>query len=231
MTRTLRSVLPEATVLDYLDQHAGAFTALLTLVLIAVTAYYAFQNRRMVKEMEQTRELSLLPRLSLEFHRLGPATVTLAICNVGPGAALDIDVRMVYEPVEPRQDAVEHRWRRNLMISGAQYDFMPPGGLDSNINGLPVMFRDIRLVGTMTDATGKRHEVDEVFPDLPEWRKVLEGAHQRYVADDPERRLAEALGKRLEGPITGVAREVQMLTRGVYRLVPPQPESDHAGTP
>jgi len=90
------------TVLDFLDQHAGAFAALLTLVLIAVTAYYAFQNRRMVKEMERTRELSLLPRLALEFHRLGSATVTLSICNVGPGAALDVDVRMVYEPVQQR---------------------------------------------------------------------------------------------------------------------------------
>jgi hypothetical protein len=224
-------VLPVATVLDFLDQHAGAFAALLTLVLIAVTAYYAFQNRRMVKEMERTRELSLLPRLALEFHRLASATVTLAIRNVGPGAALDIDVRMVYEPAESSRGTVEHRWRRNLLVSGAQYDFIPPDGLNSNIDGLPATFRDIRLVGSMADATGKRHEVDEVFPDLPEWREVLEGAHQRYVADDPERRLAEALGKRLQGPIASVAREVQMLTRGVYRLVPSQPESDHAGTP
>jgi hypothetical protein len=37
----------QATVIDYLDRHAGALTALLTAVLIIVTVYYALQNRRM----------------------------------------------------------------------------------------------------------------------------------------------------------------------------------------
>jgi hypothetical protein len=89
-----------ATIIDYLDDHAGAFTALLTAVLIAVTTYYAAQNRRMVKEMAATRELSILPKLALEFLRLGPTAMDVLVKNVGPGPALDIEVRLILEPRE-----------------------------------------------------------------------------------------------------------------------------------
>jgi hypothetical protein len=212
--------------IGYLDQHAGAFTALLTLVLIAVTAYYAAQNRRMVREMEQTRELSLLPKLSLEFHRLGPVTVTLAIRNVGPGAALDIDVHMIYEPAVQGGVLVRSRWRRNILVSGGGHDFFPPGGLDDNLNRLPATYQEIRLVGSMRDAAGKRHEVSEVFANLPEWREVLHEARQRFASDDPERRLADAFVDRFRAPIRGLTSELQSLTRGVSRLAPSPLERD-----
>jgi hypothetical protein len=218
--------LPSATILDYLDQHAGAFTALLSLVLIVVTAYYALQNRRMVKEMERTRELSLLPKLALEFHRLGPVTVTLAIHNVGPGSALDVDVRMIYKPADERGVAAERLWRRNVLVSGGRYDFFPPGELGDSINSVPATYSEIRLVGSMRDANGTRHEVDEVFADLPKWREVLRSAGQRFASDDPERRLADAFADRFRAPIASVSKELQALTRGVGRLVPPEPRQD-----
>ena len=61
------------TSIDYLDDHTGAFTALLTAVLILVTIYYSYETRHMVTEMAKTRELAILPKLALEFRRLGPA--------------------------------------------------------------------------------------------------------------------------------------------------------------
>jgi hypothetical protein len=47
-----------ASIVSSLDQHQGAATAVLTAVLVAVTVYYAVQNKRMVGEMQQSRELA-----------------------------------------------------------------------------------------------------------------------------------------------------------------------------
>jgi hypothetical protein len=215
-------VIPPATVIDYLDTHAGAFTALLTAVLILVTVYYAVQNQRMVGEMRKTRELALLPKLALEFHHLAPAVVSLAVKNVGPGAALGIDVRVIYEPIGEAASE-ERRWRRNVLVSCEQHDFRPPGELNDNINALPEHYRMIRLVGSMRDAAGKAHDVDEVFENLADWREVLHASGQRYVAE-PERRLADALGKKLEGPLRTLAQRLQGITTAVRELTPPSPE-------
>jgi hypothetical protein len=223
-------VLHIATVIQYLDKHSGAFAALLTLALIGVTGYYAVQNRRMVKEMIRTRELSILPKLALDLHRLAAPVVTVAVKNVGPGAALNVDVRLIYDPREATSKAVERRWRHNVLVSGATYDFLPPGDLNANIDGLPATYRQIRLIGSMRDAAGKLHIVDESFADLPEWRAVLEGVHQRFVHDDPERRLAEAFAKNLKDAAKPIATQLEALNHSVGRLVPPgsRAESDVA---
>lgn len=183
-----------ATVIDYLDKHAGALTATLTLVLIVVTVYYAIQTARTVAEMRRTREAAILPKLALEFHRLGPTAMTVAVVNVGPGAGVDIDLEVIYEKKDGT-NSEKRRWRQNVLASGEQRDFLPPGDLNDNLNTLTATYREVRLEGTMRDAAGNEHAIDEVFSDLPEWRKVLGGAHQRWLAADPERRWAEAFAK------------------------------------
>jgi hypothetical protein len=220
-------MIPSATVIDYLDAHAGAFTALLTAVLIIVTVYYAVQNHRMVTEMRKTRELALLPKLALELHRLAPVVVTIAVKNVGPGPAFGIDVRVTYEPIA-NSAPEERRWRRNVLVSGEQHDFFPPGELNDNLNSLPARYRAIRLVGSMTDAAGKAHAVDESFSDLNEWREVLHAASERFVAD-PERRLADELGKKLERPLGALAQRLQGISTAIGTLTPPSADDTDDG--
>jgi hypothetical protein len=207
-------VIPSATLINYLDDHAGAFTALLTAILIIVTAYYAVQNRRMVRELAAARELTVLPKLALEFLRLGPAAMDVLVSNVGPGPALDVDVRLVFEP-RPGGNAgrEEHRWRRNLLAPGEQKDFLPPGDLNDNLNRLPREYQEVQLVGSMKDVLGKAYVVDEVFADLAAWREML--GRERFVGL-PERELAEAFAKKFDGSlkalnqsITGVASALQ----------------------
>lgn len=72
---------------------------------------------------------------------------------------------------------------------------MPPGELNNNLNRLPEEYGEIRLTGSMRDAKGNAHEVDEVFADLPEWRELL--SRERFVGL-PERELAEAFKKSFE---------------------------------
>jgi hypothetical protein len=211
--------MPVATLIDCLDDHAGAFTALLTAVLIIVTAYYAVQNRRMVKELAAARELSILPKLALEFLRLGPTAMDVLIRNVGPGPALDLDVRLIFEP-RPGGTAgrEERRWRRNLLAPGEQKDFLPPGSLNDNLNRLPQEYQEVRLVGSMKDAVGKTHAVDEVFADLPEWRGML--GRERFVTL-PERELAEAFAKKFDGSLRGLNESVIEVARALDRLREP----------
>ena len=217
---------PVEDIVDYLDQHQGATAALLTAALVLITVYYALQNRRMVAEMRRARGLAILPKLALDFHRLGPTTVTLAIKNVGPGAALEVDIKVTWEPLGVGEQT-ENRWRRNVLAPGEQADFMPPGtDLNGNIDSLPAKYRRVRLVGSMVDAAGERHDVSEVFDDLPEWREVLGDAHQRFVAADPERRLAEALHKQFEAQLNALVTGTGEVARAVQRLAPSEGEDD-----
>ncbi|MFL5913054.1 MAG: hypothetical protein ACJ768_21110 [Gaiellaceae bacterium] len=220
-------MLVASTVLDFLDQHQGSSSALLTAALVLVTCYYAWQNRRMVAEMARTRELAVLPKLSIEFLRLGPAAMDVAIKNVGPGPAIAIDVRLAFEArngVPGRSE--ERRWRQNILAPGEQKDFLPPGDLNANLDTLPERFQRIRLIGTMRDATGKTHAIDEVFDDLPEWREVLGGARQRFVGL-PERELAQAFEKRFETPLRDLNRHLGEISRALNRAVPsPDPWGD-----
>lgn len=218
--------MPLATVIDWLDEHSGASTALLTAVLVLVTLYYAVQNRRMVAEMRRARNAAVMPKLGLEFHRLGPTAMTVAIRNVGPGAALDLDVRVVFEPREAGQEAPEFTWRRNVLSPGEQFDFMPPGELNNNLNTLPATYCALRLVGSMKDATGAAHNIDEAFSDLPEWRSVLGDARQRFTEPEPERRLAEALYKKFEPRMNELIRGLGAVATAVNRLAPERPRDD-----
>ena len=214
-------------IVGWLDEHQGAVIAFLTLALVAVTTYYAVQNRRMVKELSKTRELSVLPKLALEFLRLGPTAMDVLVKNVGLGPALEIDVRLIFEPLPNSETPVETpvedcRWRRNILAPGEQKDFFPPGDLNDNLNRLPREYKEIRLIGTMKDATGKTHVIDEAFSDLSGWRSTL--GRERFVGL-PERELADALGKKLERPLGQLSRQLGAVAGAVHALRPP-PEED-----
>jgi hypothetical protein len=218
--------MPLASFIDTLDKHQGTSTAVLTAVLVIVTIYYAAQNHAMVKEMKRARDAALLPKLALDFHRLGPTAMTIGIKNVGPGAALDIDVRTLWDPIAAGT-VPERRWRRSILVPGEQADFMPPGEtLNDSLNSLPARYNRVRLVGTMKDAARKAHTVNEVFDDLAEWRDVLASAHQRFTYPDAERRLAEELDKKFKGPLADLGRGIDNVAASLTALAPQQQEDD-----
>lgn len=129
-----------------LDRHQGASTAILTAALVAVTVFYAWQNRKMVGEMKKARDATILPKLALDLHTLGPTVFDLAIKNVGPGAALDIDVQTEWMPVDESAAAPGVRWRRNILSPGGQVELFPPGELSGNHESLPETYKEVRQV-------------------------------------------------------------------------------------
>jgi hypothetical protein len=216
-----------ATAIDYLDKHAGAFTAMLTVVLIGVTVWYTILNRRMVTEMGKTRALSILPKLAVEFEHIGPAVMDVAIKNVGPGPALAVDVELIFDPADQKAQLTIRRYRQNVLAPGEQQAFAPPGALDGNLDTLPRTYRAIRLTGSMKDASGQGHVVNETYDNLAEWRDLLHNANRLWSPPEPERRLADALSKKFEPPLRNLTAQVQGVASAVHRLVPPEPPDNH----
>lgn len=205
-----------ATILGFFDKHQGSSTVILTAALVAVTAFYAWQNRKMVSEMKKARDAAILPKLALDFHPIGPDVVDLAIRNVGPGAAIDIDIRTEWVPVDASAPAPGARWRRNIMSPGEEVQLFLPTKGDRNLKALSETYKEVRLVGAMADAAGNPHEVDERFEDLPEWVRLLKDAHQSWKPPEPERRTADAMYSKFERPLkdlTNAAREIARAVR------------------
>jgi hypothetical protein len=67
------------TGLDWLDSHAGSATALATVVLVAVTVYYAWWSRRLVRETHLTLQAAARATLQTRLDRISE------ICIREPG--------------------------------------------------------------------------------------------------------------------------------------------------
>ncbi len=162
----------------------------LTAALVAVTTYYAVQNHRMVSEMRASRKLTVLPKLAAELNVLGPQHADILLRNVGPGPALDVDVMIVLEPTSPATLTPDkRRFRAKVMAPGEQHEFLPQsperGGMVA-IDTLTMHYSAVRVRGTMRDALGDVHQVDEAMEDLAEWRQLRFAAGRRRVPDPVE---------------------------------------------
>jgi len=207
-----------ADLFDFLDQHQGASTAILTFALVAVTIFYALQNRKMVREMKKARDAAVLPKLALDMHALGPNLFDLAIKNVGPGAALDIDVRTEWVPIDESASPPGARWRRNVMASGEQVELFPPDKRSGGMESMPDIYEEVRLLGEMRDAVGNRHQVDERFEELPEWGQLVKEAQQSWKPPEPERRAAEAMHKKFDQPLKSLTKAADEIARAIREV-------------
>lgn len=168
--------------------------AILTLALVLITGYYAWQNRNMVNEMRLAREASARPHLALCFEPLGPMNVMVGLINLGPGAALSIDLTIVFHSREGSDfSGQSRRWRGELLAPGAQRDFFLPdsaGGMMS-IQQLAAAVDRIAMTGTMLDVLGVEHPISGEIGALDEWDELLRNAHERYKEPSLEKLVKE----------------------------------------
>ncbi len=89
----------------YLNQNAGAVTALATIALLLVTGWYAWTTSALLKEARQTRLLSNQPRIVayLRVHEVHTNIVQLCIANLSSAAAIGVSasIHKVAEWPEP----------------------------------------------------------------------------------------------------------------------------------
>jgi hypothetical protein len=175
-------------------------TAVLTGALVLITGYYAWQNRKMASEMAAARQISVLPKLVIEWTMASPVFGFPTLKNVGPGAALDVDVTISFEHLRPEGQSETRKWTASVMVPGEERQFLPPspptGGL-MDTEALAATYSRIILGGSYRDALGEPHTAEDSLSDIAEWRSMSKTAHARWDDPDPTKRLAKELAKRL----------------------------------
>jgi hypothetical protein len=166
-------------------------------VLVLVTAYYAWQTREMAKEMRSARLLSMLPKLVLDVKMIGPTFGDVVVRNVGPGAAIDADLTLTFEGSESAERE-ERQWLAHVIAPGENHEFLPAHGI-GGMDDLVAKHPTIALEGKIRDAFGQTHVVDERI-DVAEFWGRLENANERWVenADRKVVRELEKIRKELE---------------------------------
>lgn len=184
--------------------------AILTGVLVIVTAFYAWQTRQMVAEMERARSASILPRIAVSMHVVGPMVGWVRLTNVGPGPALDVAATIALEP-----NGFEIGWQAHVVAPGETHDFNPtpldePDAQLGYINRLTERFDHVRLDATYKDALGSSHETHESI-EIRNWWASL-GKARHLVTHDYSAETVKELEKIGKG-VNKLAGEAEQLRR------------------
>ena len=160
-------------------------------LLVLVTTYYAWHTRQMAQEMRAARLLSLLPKLVLDVEMIGPTFGDVVVRNVGPGAAVDADLTIIFESSDPAERE-ERRWLAHVVAPGQKHEFLPGSGIGS-MDALVTKHPTIALSGTLRDALGQKHTVAERIDVAPAWARLRE-ANVRWE-ESTDRRVVRELEK------------------------------------
>lgn len=126
-----------------------------TIVLIIINIIYAWQNRQVVKEMQETRKAEFLPNLKAKLSWLGPTFIILQITNFGKGPAMNVKAEVTFEP------SGEKRTFEPSIISPNESIriFLPEGNIEKI---LEKPFR-INIKGEYEDIFNKTFKLDETI--------------------------------------------------------------------
>lgn len=205
-------------------------TVSLTAALVGATAYYAWQNRHMVREMAATRAVSVMPKLALEWHGVNPTISFVKLVNVGPGPALNADIEVVFVPkdADGSPPADHRRWKTSVVASGEQQTFLPKGtnGGIADMEQLGNLYDRVELRGAYEDVLGNRHSAEGALNDIAGLRLLQREAHARWQHPEPEQRMAEAFAKKFEHPVKDVTRALSEIAALLRRSnsSPDEPE-------
>ena len=176
-------------------------TEVLTGVLVVVTGYYAWQNRKMAQEMAAARRAAVLPKLVLTWTMVSPVLGFPTVKNVGLGPALDVDICVHFEPLSGHeQRADSRRWTASVVVPGEEKQFLPPrseSGGSMDTEALALTYSQVRLTGVYRDALGEPKDAEDVLLDIADWRRISKEAVARWEEPDPAKRLAKELAERL----------------------------------
>jgi flagellar basal body-associated protein FliL len=84
--------MQESVLIEWLNDNVGAVQATTTIILVAITAYYAWQTKRNVQLLEKTEEETRRPHIAVYITQREEwfNIIDLIIGNYGSGIARDI---------------------------------------------------------------------------------------------------------------------------------------------
>lgn len=159
----------------------------LTLALVLITLFYAWQTRQTVKEMRKARVEVVRPRIVpiVSYDAVGTGCVSVE--NIGTGPALDLKLVLAFEP-----GTAVYRIQLPLLAVGGRRVWNP--GARGNENQEQPYHPDshlpnheyLHLTGSCRDLFGGMHQVDERVPVQGRWQARMLG--QWFEGDTPVER-------------------------------------------
>jgi hypothetical protein len=179
---------------------AGAILTLsATILLVGLTAWYAWETRRIVRSMERDREELLRPVLVFEVVPWTVNLLKLRVQNVGNGAALRIAGQIRTQTTAGEE--VVRPWSYSVLTSQKYEEFGIPMPSNSNladkfnVQTIKELVSSVRAEVTYESVTHARYELNESIP-VPTLLDDWASSGMLATEDHPERimpRIAKAL--------------------------------------
>jgi len=134
--------------------------AIVTIVLVIITGYYAKQTKNTVTAIQKSAELSIQPHLKASINMIGPVAIDLKISNVGNGAAKNIELEFWIET----KDSTKKSWNKPLLMPKEEEEFFIPDeqkGSQFGVDHFKQNQTTIRIQGKYYDILGKEHLIDD----------------------------------------------------------------------
>jgi len=157
-----------------------------TVILVIINAYYAWQVRQTICEMEKARKAEFLPHVRAKLSWLGPVFLVLELTNFGRGPAANIDVQITFLPSKE-----ERFWSQTIMSPGESIRIFLPEG---NIDKVCESSAQISVKGKYEDIFGQTFEINDVI-DTVEFINQTKQLRQLLEKDVP--RLIESIKNEL----------------------------------
>lgn len=126
-----------------------------TIVLIIINIVYAWQNRQVIKEMQETRRAEFIPNLKAKLSWPYPNFLTLQITNFGKGPAMNIKAEVIFQPSEEKRP-----WEASIMSPGESIRILLPEG---RIDKVLEKSSKIILKGEYKDIFNRTFKMDEII--------------------------------------------------------------------
>jgi hypothetical protein len=126
-----------------------------TTVLVAINAFYIWQNRQTVQEMEKARKTEFMPHLRVELSWLGPVYLVLKATNFGKGPATNIEAEIEFFPSKQKR-----KWKASIFAPNETMRIVLP---DGNISRVCNASANISVKGTYQDVFGQKYEITETM--------------------------------------------------------------------
>jgi len=155
-------------------------SVLVTMVLVAINAYYAWQSRETIREMEKSRMADFIPHVRAELSWLGPVFLVLKATNFGKGPAISIKAEIVFLPSEEKR-----LWGESIMSPNESIRvFLPQGEMEK------VCEKSAKIIvkGECKDIFGQTFKIDESMDakEFIEQTKQLQQLLERNIVDEVE---------------------------------------------
>lgn len=149
-----------------------------TVVLILINIVYAWQNRQVIKEMQEARKAEFMPNLKAKLSWLSPTFLILQITNFGKGPAMNIKAEVIFHPCEEKRpfEASIVSPQESIKI------FLPEG----NIEKILEKSSKIIVKGEYRDIFNKTFKLNETIDtkDFIEKTKQLKQAWEKDIVHE-----------------------------------------------